>query len=453
MIISRALPDCTCYAAVQQTHPAQRRTNTLIPACFWLNSSHNHLGWCAQWFWPAEPLLFCSPGSLLTMPPHKPSMPPLDMPEPDAADAAEPSLDEATVPPALKDYALAAAMGRQLSEPLADMQNIVQALLDTGKISRRKVQMLLGGLARVRQLSMQSQQLARLSQGRVRQSHERLRLDVVVRQALEEHSEAFHQQGVELVQRIRPVEIILDPGMVSALLDAALACATVRGSRLLVTLEMRNRPEHGMLTLNTVQTVVTDHTLTVNSGMVDTVAWRLLSEVARASAVTLAHAEELGHSTLTLEFPRTVRQLEGLTQADMDVSDDSRSHLDSKMVSGQRILLFTSDDSLGQITSRVCNHLGLLLDTATSSELAVRQCEMEKPHLLIFDERDTDEAFDALRNDLQRMEPGFPMISIADDANTLAMSSWTGDSIARIGRSDLRARLPQVLALELAKAL
>ena len=160
----------------------------------------------------------------------------------------------------------------------------------------------------------------------------------------------------------------------------------------MVTLEMRNRPEHGMLTLNTVQTVVTDHTLTVNSGMVDTVAWRLLSEVARASAVTLAHAEELGHSTLTLEFPRTVRQLEGLTQADMDVSDDSRSHLDSKMVSGQRILLLTSDDSLGQITSRVCN------------------------------------------------------------ANTLAMSSWTGDSIARIGRSDLRARLPQVLALELAKA-
>ena len=38
------------------------------------------------------------------------------------------------------------------------------------------------------------------------------------------------------------------------------------------------------------------------------------------------------------------------------------------------------------------------------------------------------------------------------DTNTLAMSSWRGGSIARIGRSDLRARLPQVLALELAKA-
>lgn len=344
-------------------------------------------------------------------------------------------------------------MGRQLSEPLGDMQTIVQALLDTGKISRRKVQMLLGGLARVRKLSMQSQQLMRLSQGPVRQSHERLRLDTVVREVLEEHAEVLHEQGVELVQRIRPVEIILDPGMVSALVSAALDCASVRGSRLLVTLEMRNWPEHGMLTFKTVQTVVADHQLTVNTGMVDTVAWSLLCETARATSVTLTHAEEPGHSTLSLEFPRTVRQLEGLTQADMDGGEDSQSHMDSKMVSGQRILLLTSDVALGQAASRICSHMGLVLDIATSSVRAVRHCEMGKPQLLIFDERDADETFDALRQDLQRLEPGFPMIGIADDANTLAMSSWMGDSIARIGRSDLRAQLPQILALELTKSM
>ena len=375
------------------------------------------------------------------------------MPPPADAPAAVQPVGDAATPPALKGYALAAAMGRQLSEPLADMQNIVQALLDTGKISRRKVQMLLGGLARVRQLSIQSQQLMRFSQGLVRQSHERLRLDMVVHQALEAHTEAFHQQGVELVQRIRPVEVILDPGMVSALLDAALDCATVRGSRLLVTLDMRNWPKHGMLTLKTVQTVVANHTLTVNTGIVDTVAWSLLSEVARASAVTLTHTDEPGHSTLTLEFPRTVRQLEGLTQPDMNMSDDSQSHLDSKMVSGQRILLLSSDEAVGKTASRICSGMGLVLDISTTSERAVRHCEMEKPQLLIFDERDADAAFEALRQDLQRMEPGFPMVGLADDANTLAMSSWMGDSIARIGRSNLVAQLPQVLALELAKSL
>lgn len=387
------------------------------------------------------------------MPLNKPSLPSLDRPSNAAAPAAALPVEAAATPQGLKNYALAAAMGRQLSEPLGDMQAIVQALLDTGKISRRKVQMLLGGLARVRQLSMQSQQLMRLSQGAVRQSHERLRLDTVVRQVLEEQAEALHQQGVELVQRIRPVEIILDPGMVSALLGAALDCATMRGSRLLVTLEMRKWPEHGMLTFKTVQTVVTDHQLTVNTGMVDTVAWSLLCEIARATSVVLAHAEEPGYSTLSLEFPRTVRQLEGLTQSDMDTSEDSQSHMDSKMVSGQHILLLSSDELLGEAAARICSHMGLQMDMATSSVLAVRHCKMETPHLLIFDERDTDPTFDALRQDLQRLKPGFPMIGIADDANTLAMSNWMGDSIARIGRSNLRAQLPQVLALELTKSL
>ena len=62
------------------------------------------------------------------MPPYKPSLPPLDMPSNEAAPAAEPSaqVQAAATPQGLKDYALAAAMGRQLSEPLGDMQTIVQ---------------------------------------------------------------------------------------------------------------------------------------------------------------------------------------------------------------------------------------------------------------------------------------------------------------------------------------
>jgi hypothetical protein len=45
------------------------------------------------------------------------------------------------------------------------------------------------------------------------------------------------------------------------------------------------------------------------------------------------------------------------------------------------------------------------------------------------------------------------MIGIADDSNTLSMSSWMEDSMARIGRSDLPAQLPRILAVELTKAL
>ena len=375
---------------------------------------------------------------LLTLTTPMPTNPPLGSP-----------LDPAAQGP---DYTLAAAMGRQLSEPLGRMQDIVQGLLGTGKISRRKVQMLMADIGFVRALSMQSQQLLRLSAGPLRQSHERLRLDQILQQALAERTEALQFQGVELVQRLRPVEIILDAGLVSSLVAAAIDCATARGSRLLITLDMQDDSEHGLLTFKTLHTVVAEHAPSQPSGPTDTLVWRLLGELARASAVTLSHTESAGHSTLSLEFPRTVRQLEGAARAHMDTRDDSQSHMDSRMVSGQHILLVTSDDTLRKEASRVCAHMGLVLDTAFSAALAVRHCETEKPHLLIIDERDANATFQQLRHDLLQQQPRFPMIGIADDANTLAMSSWIADRMPRIDRSALRAQLPQVLALELAKA-
>jgi hypothetical protein len=376
------------------------------------------------------------------------------MPAAAAPTAVDVVVDAPLAPPApAPDYELVATMGRQLSGPVASMQSIVQALLDTGKISRRKVQMLLGDLAAVRQLSMQSQQLLRLAQSPLRQSHERVRLDQLLLQALDEHVEAFKLHAVELVQRIRPVEVILDPGMVTSLVNAALDCAAVPGSRLLVTLELGNWPEHGVLTLKTLQSVTGGQAPVSPPGLTDSLVWSLLNETARASAVLLGHAEAPGQSTLTIEFPRTVRQLEGLTMSDMEAEEDSMSHADSKMVSGQHILLISSDPALRMEVTRVCLRMGLVIDTSLTSALAVRHCEIEKPQLIIVDERIADTTFDELREDFQRLDPGFPMIGIADDSNTLSMSSWMEDSMARIGRSDLPAQLPRILAVELTKAL
>ena len=85
-------------------------------------------------------------------------LPPLEMPPPAAPVPVDVLVDAPLAPPVpAPDYELVATMGRQLSEPVAQMQSIVQALLDTGKISRRKVQMLLGELAAIRRLSMQGQ--------------------------------------------------------------------------------------------------------------------------------------------------------------------------------------------------------------------------------------------------------------------------------------------------------
>ncbi|HSV52011.1 MAG TPA: hypothetical protein VLJ57_07835 [Burkholderiaceae bacterium] len=350
------------------------------------------------------------------------------------------------------DYVLAGVIGLQLSEPLADMQRIVHDLISTGKISRAQVQELSGAIETARRVAMQSQQLARLSRGRLRQSHERLALDAIVKQALAERHQFFHQRGIELVQRIKRVEVIVDPGLLSSLIEAAIDWASERGHRLTVSLEIKHLPEHGLLVFKSSPTVTTSGPGSpAVEGEFEKLSWHLLTEIAQSIGAALDRVKSSDEAVLTIEFPRTVKQLEGLTAVEMDLGADSWMPSESKSLAGHQILLVTADEGLRDDIADICGNMGLLVDCVASPEQAVRTCKVEQPHMLIVDERVRDARFDALCQELLQQDPNFPMIEIASDANTLAMASWMSDSMTRVSRGSLRAQLPQVLVLELAK--
>jgi hypothetical protein len=361
---------------------------------------------------------------------------------------------EAAAKPATRerpDYVLAGVIGLQLSEPLADMQRIVHDLISTGKISRAQVQELSGAIETARRVAMQSQQLARLSRGRLRQSHERLALDGVVKQALAERHQFFHQRGIELVQRIKRVEVIVDPGLLSSLIEAAIDWVSDRGRRLTVSLEIKHLPEHGLLVFKSTQTVTTAAAVPTVEDEFEKLSWHLLTEIAQSIGAALDRVKSADESVLTIEFPRTVKQLEGLTAVEMDLGTDSWMPSESKSLAGHQLLLITADESLRDDVVDICGNMGLVVDCVDSSEEAARVGKTDMPHMLIVDERLRDDRFDALWQELLRQNPNFPMIEIASDANTLAMASWMSDSMTRVSRGSLRAQLPQVLVLELAK--
>jgi hypothetical protein len=347
------------------------------------------------------------------------------------------------------DFTLAGVIGLQLSEPLADMQRIVHDLISTGKISRAQVQELSGAIETARRVAMQSQQLARLSRGRLRQSHERLALDAVLKQALAERHQFFHQRGIELVQRIKRVEVIVDPGLLSSLIEAAIDWASDRDHRLTVSLEVKQLPEHALLVFKS--------TRTANAGQAaaedefEKLSWHLVAEIAQTIGVALDRVKASDEAVLTVEFPRTVKQLEGLTAVDMDMGVDSWMPSESKSLAGHQLLMVTPDEALRGDLEDICSNMGLVVEHVTSSEMAARSCKVRRPHLLIVDERVHDARFDTLWQELLQQDPNFPVIEIASDANTLAMASWMSDSMTRVSRGSLRAQLPQVLVLELAK--
>ncbi len=370
-----------------------------------------------------------------------------------AAIKAAPDPESAHSPQAGTDYALVSQIGGELSLPLNTMREIVHDFGQSRRISNGQMQELVAALESANAIAHQSQQIARLAEGRLRQSHEHLCLDELLHQALQERTATLQAQGVEVHRNIKPVEIIADPGLLSSLIDTALdwACAQGHGQRLVILLGIKNWPEHGMLVIKAAPLVG----LARQGSRPDSVNWHLLTHIAQAMGVTLEREiKESGEATLLLEFARTVRQLEGLSAMEIDeATGDSSFHRCTKPLAGLRILLISNDPLVHGEVDGAGRLLGLRVDTAATVPQAQHYVKLDMPHLIIIDERLRDDAFDRLLQEIKNMDPNFGFLEITDDADTFEISSWMSDSMTRVSRDILRAQLPSVLTLELARAL
>jgi hypothetical protein len=349
------------------------------------------------------------------------------------------------------DLLLVGVIGVMLSDSFGTMQSVFDELQATGSATHAQLVRFKDALDSARTVAMQSQQIARLGGGRLRQSHEKLKLDEMMRDALLERGKLFRQRGVELYHGLKPVEVIVDPGLLVCLVDAALEWALSMGRKLVITLEMKNWPEHGMLLIRASEGVSQSQPSTERADdSADTLAWYLLVETAGAMGVSIDRITSAAESTLMIEFPRTVKRLEGLTAVEVDTGYDTL-YGDSKPMAGHRILIITNDDLLRHEIQNTARTMGLTTDFVLDSRQAVRFCELDPPHMVIIDERVRDPAFEELCGDLRRIDANYPFIEIASASNVLEMAGWMSDSMTRLSRDSLRTQLASILAMELAK--
>ena len=349
------------------------------------------------------------------------------------------------------DFQLVGVIGTMLSDSLGTMQSVVDEIMVDGTVTRAQVARLTSALDAARSVAMQSQQIARLGGGRLRQSHEKLKLDELLRDALLERTKLFRQRGVELYHGLKPVEVIVDAGLLVCLVDAALEWALDMGRKLVITLEMKNWPEHGMLLIRASERIAADKPGSEppdDAG--NTLAWYLLVEAANAMGVSVDRITSAKESTLMIEFPRTVKRLEGLTAVEVDTGYDTL-YGDSKPMAGHRLLIITNDSMLREEITATARTMGLVTDFVLDARQAVRFCELDPPHMIIIDERVRDPDFDQLCEDLRRTDPNYPFIEIASESNVLEMAGWMSDSMTRLSRDSLRTQLGSILAMELAK--
>lgn len=350
------------------------------------------------------------------------------------------------------DMQVAATVGAELSAHVRVMQEIVQALRDTHRLTRGQMLALSQSLDAAAAIARQSQQLARLAGGRLRQSHERIALDQVIQQALDERQLAWLHSGIRVRSQLRPVEVIVDPGLLSSLVDAALAWAAAHGTQVAMNLLVRHWPEHALLVIRAGHGAPQADGGT-SPALAESLNWHLLSQIGLAMGETVTREIQGQDAVLMIEFSRTVKKLQGLTAMEIDTDRDSAFHTGTRPLAGLRVLLVCSEPGLRAEIGEVCRALGLVPDAVLSSEAATRRVELDPPHLIIVDQRLRDPAFDVLCQDIRHLDPNAGFLEITDDVDAFEIGSWMSDSMTRVSRKALRTHLPSVLTLELARAL
>ena len=350
------------------------------------------------------------------------------------------------------DFALVGIIGAHLAQPVNAMTKLLAAVEAAGSITGTQVQALERAVQLTRKISRQSQQLARVASRRLRQSHEKLRLHAVVASVLAGRLKEFRTHGIALRHKMQEVDVIVDPGLLIGLIDAALDWACERGQQLNVVLSVKHWPQHAQLVITSSEHVLLAQERPDGEGP-DSISWHLLLQLAQTMGVRLDRSVTPGRCVVSLEFPRTVQNLQGLTAVEIDAGGNGSSFSESRPLAGHRVLLISDDDRLRLQVKEICGQLGLTLDRSVSTTLAVRHCEAEIPHLIVIDEHLRDAQFKQLLADLARSSHTVPVVEIAAAPNIVEISSWMDSSSSRLSRGDLDAQLSGILVMELAKVL
>jgi hypothetical protein len=152
-----------------------------------------------------------------------------------------------------------------------------------------------------------------------------------------------------------------------------------------------------------------------------------------------------------LEFPHTVNDtLEGAAATECD----SRIAIPSdelQPLSGARVLVIAlRREVLNQIRQTI-SPMGLTFDCVSSIDAAREACQQGPLQAIIYEAAVYDAAFDSLRNDIKRQCPEVAWIEIVEQGDAFEISSFSGMSMARVGRDAIASSLPSALMFELAR--
>ena len=351
---------------------------------------------------------------------------------------------------------LVSQVGAEIAEPLTAALERIHVLTATGKIDRAGLRALRDEVERARQAGMIGQQLTRFASGRVRQSHEVLQLEEVLKNVLALRSRETQARGIALKPHLKSARVIVDGSLLFSLLNATLDWALANAhAHIDFTVDFKTWPAIARLTCrfaNRPADQLGDSAIPAPPPRLDSLTWRLIEQTGWTMGLVIDRKDSAGTSTLVLEFPKTAGdEMAGLSASEVD--DASLQSGNSKALAGSHVLVIASRREVRVVIRDALRNMSMLVDFVSTVDEAASFCKEGLPHAIIVESIQKGGRFSHFRDEILGEVPGFVFIEILEQGSTFEMSGTDGARMARIGRDVIASSLPAALMFELSRNL
>jgi len=363
-------------------------------------------------------------------------------------------MSEPEIPPLTAEQALGAVvarLGAEIAAPLTAALDRVRFMANSGRIGRADLLALRDEIDLARQAGMRGQQIARITSGQIHPMPERLRLDTLLRQVLDE--QVAQSAGVGSHPDLTAVTVLADPSLVGTVLRAA-ADWSLSQARASIgwRLWVQDWPVQACLVCHFVH--LPEDVAIQPAGLpadraqhlpaLDTLDWLLLKFSAHLCGVQLQRDDSPSDTTLTLRFPHTVTET-------LEDSGDGQP-VAQRLPPGSQVLVLAGRREARQRVREALQGHDLFIDHVASVAEAAQYCADGPPQMLLF-----ESAFDgdALRALVDRMAPAsrvLVLVEITPAGRQVGVGQLGERPVTELGADALRDELASVLAQALAQA-
>lgn len=339
---------------------------------------------------------------------------------------------------------LIAGLADQITEGVSALQHQIDQLLARGRISKAEHRTLSIPADRIKQAGVSAQQVTRFYSGRIRQTHEKVDMSVLVEGVLQERKQELGILGIALRRKLKPVEVLIDPTVAHTFVNAVLDWGLPFGNRVDVRMDLNAWPQHARLQVR----VSNDGVPPSSAASSDNVSWMLIRQIALTAGGIEVEREMNDEGVgFTALFTRTVQAVDGISA--VDLSDEQSSMF--KSLSGTYVLTISPSLQIRADVRDALREIGILSDSVVDFNQAREAIKGRMPNLIVVDSEIKDDAFESFRRDLLREVFEFPFVEISPDDSSFDMSGFGEFSMAKVGRGNIREALGTAVMFELAK--